>query len=229
MSTSWQNVQDEALRRIHSREWPPGAQIPNEADLARELGCARATVNRALRALAQAGWLERRRRAGTRVAVAPLRQAQLAIPIIRHEIEARGQTYSHGLLTRRTGPMPPQVCASLGVPQDVPAQEVRTLHLADGRTYALEHRWVYLAAVPGFADANLEEISPNEWLVLNAPFDHGTFDYSAVAADAEMSTHLECPAGTPVMMLERRTFGPTTPVTHVRLAYAPGFRLHLSI
>ena len=56
---NWQSVQDEVLRRIHAREWPPGALIPNEADLAIEFGCARSTVNRALRSLAESGWLDR--------------------------------------------------------------------------------------------------------------------------------------------------------------------------
>ena len=38
----------EVERRIYSREWQPGQSIPNEADLAIELGCARVTVNLSL-------------------------------------------------------------------------------------------------------------------------------------------------------------------------------------
>jgi GntR family transcriptional regulator, histidine utilization repressor len=52
---SWQAIQAEVLQRIRNRQWPPGELIPNEADLAEEFGCARATVNRALRELAEAG------------------------------------------------------------------------------------------------------------------------------------------------------------------------------
>jgi formimidoylglutamate deiminase len=68
---SWQAVQDEVRRRIAARLWRPGDFIPHETDLAREFGCARATVNRALRELAEEGLLDRRRKAGTRVAVNP--------------------------------------------------------------------------------------------------------------------------------------------------------------
>jgi formimidoylglutamate deiminase len=85
---SWQAVQDEVRRRIAERVWRPGAFIPHEADLAREFGCARATVNRALRELAEEGLLDRRRKAGTRVAVNPIRRARFDIPVIRDEIEA---------------------------------------------------------------------------------------------------------------------------------------------
>ena len=64
--------------RIYTREWEPGQSIPNEADLAIELGCARFTVNRALRTLAEVGLIDLRRRGGTRVALHPVRKATSA-------------------------------------------------------------------------------------------------------------------------------------------------------
>jgi GntR family histidine utilization transcriptional repressor len=229
MARIWQDIHAEALRRIQTREWPPGALIPNEEALAAELGCARATVNRALRALADAGLLERRRKAGTRVAVSPQRHAQLAIPLIRQEIESRGQTFSHTILDRSPGPMPALQRAGLGLPETAPVERVRTLYLADGHPFAVEDRWVHLAAVPGFERAALDRISPNEWLVRNAPFAHGTLEYGADAASADSARYLGCAPETPVMTLERRTFGPNAPVTWVRLTYAPGHRLRLNI
>ena len=56
------------MRRIHARDYAPGANIPGEVELAGEFGVARATVNRALRELSDEGILERRRNSGTRVA-----------------------------------------------------------------------------------------------------------------------------------------------------------------
>lgn len=229
MAASWQDVRAEALRRIQSREWAPGALIPNEAALADELGCARTTVNRALRTLAEAGLLERRRKAGTRVALAPQRRAQLAIPLIREEIAARGAEPRHVLLSHCTGAMPPALRLSMGLTPDAPTFATRTLHLADDRPFALEVRWVHLPAAPGYETAPLEQISANEWLVQNAPFSHGTLDYSAVQADPDTAAHLDCDTGAPLIVLERRTFGPEMPVTHMRLFHAPGYRLHLEI
>lgn len=228
MAVGWQEVRDEALRRIQAREWPPGAAIPNEADLAAELGCARGTVNRALRDLAEAGWLDRRRKAGTRVRAAPERRAQLAIPLIRQEVEARGARFSFAVLLRETVPLPAREQALLGVGSGA-AQHVQTLYLADGRPHAWEDRWVHLPGAPGFAGARFDALSPNEWLVQNAPFAHGTLDYAAEAAGAEVAGHLACAEGAPVMVLERATFGPQHPVTAVRLIHAPGYRLRLDI
>ena len=88
---NWQSVQEEGLRRIHARVWKPGDLIPNEVDLALEFGCARTTVNRALRSLAESGLLDRRRKAGTRVAAQPVAKATLDITVIRMEVEGRGQ------------------------------------------------------------------------------------------------------------------------------------------
>jgi len=80
---NWQGVREEVLRRIHARVWAPGDLLPTETELAAEFGCARTTVNRALRTLAESGLLDRKRKAGTRVVRHPVRKATLSIPVIR--------------------------------------------------------------------------------------------------------------------------------------------------
>ena len=57
---TWQSIRSELQRRISTRDWAPGDIIPTEVELAEEFGCARATVNRAMRALADTGQVERR-------------------------------------------------------------------------------------------------------------------------------------------------------------------------
>ena len=210
----WQDIQAEALRRIQAREWLPGAQIPNEAALAAELGCARATVNRALRALAEDGWLERRRRAGTRVALSPQRRAQMVVPVLRQEVEATGKTYGHRLLhSNRTDTI----------------LSLHALHLADGAPYAVEDREIDLVTLPSASEVDFERISPNEWLVQNAPFDHGTMEYLAGAAGAFEATYLRCVEGVSLLMLLRETFSEAGRITKVRTAYAPGHSVRLNI
>ena len=88
-ANSWILIREELLRRIHDRIWKPGDLIPGEAELAEEFGCARTTVNRALRDLAETGLVTRRRKAGTRIAINPPHKATLTIPIVREEVEAR--------------------------------------------------------------------------------------------------------------------------------------------
>ena len=90
MRTSYLDIKTEVMTRIRQNVWPPGTPIPGEVALAEEFGCARATVNRAMRELVQDGVLERKRKAGTRVRQQPSQTAQCAIPLTRLEIEARG-------------------------------------------------------------------------------------------------------------------------------------------
>jgi GntR family histidine utilization transcriptional repressor len=225
-ANSWQAVRREVLRRIQSREWAPGELIPHEADLAVELGCARATVNRALREVAETGLIERRRRAGTRVAVHPVRKATLDIPVIRIEVESRGEEYGYTLLSREKGVPPPQLRARLQTPPDRPILHLVGLHMADGRPHALEDRWIDTDALPAAAEADFATTSPNEWLVRNVPFEGGDIAFSASVAEAAEAEALGCTIGAPLFVTDRTTWHADRILTTVRLLFAPGYRLH---
>lgn len=226
---NWQAIQDEVLRRIHAREWPPGHVIPGEVDLAAEFGCARATVNRALRTLAEAGILERRRKAGTRVALHPVSRATVDIPIIRQEIEERGSAYGYRLVSRETALPPARARIMLCPDTPAPCLHVRALHLADDSAYTLEDRWISLTTVPEAADQAFDRISPNEWLVTTAPFTHGDIAFGAAAATAEEARLFETETGAPVFVIDRTTWDHARAITTVRLVYAPGYRIHTGI
>lgn len=223
--TSWQAVEAEVLRRIRNRDWEPGALIPNEVDLAGELGCARTTVNRALRHLAEAGYLERRRKAGTRVALNPVRRATLRIPVIREEVEARGAVYGYALIRREDGIPPLAVRSLLGLDPERRLLHVVALHLADGASYAFEDRWVDPATVPDFAKLDLARQSANAWLVQNVPYTRGTLSLGATVADRDTAQALGCALGAALFTVERTTWKEAQPITWVRLCYPPGHRL----
>lgn len=227
-ANTWQAVQAEVLRRIRAGLWRPGAPIPHEADLARELGCARTTVNRALREVAEMGLIERRRRAGSRVAARPVRRATLEIPVIRDEVEARGQTHAFVQRLRAMEPPPAEVRARLrlGPADDRALLHVTGLHLADGRPYALEDRWIDPATVPAATGADFTALSPNEWLVLTIPFEGGDIAFSACNASPAEAEALEAAPGAALFVTERVTWRGDAGLTTVRLTFAPGYRLH---
>lgn len=226
-SVTWQTVQAEALRRIRSREWPPGARIPDEADLATELGCARATVNRALRDLAEAGLLERRRKAGTRVPLNPVRKATFDIPIIRQDIESRGLVPGYRLLAQDMAPAPPDLADDL--PKSATLMRLRAVHLADDAPFCLEERWINPLTAPGILVADLSGISANEWLVQNTSFTGGEIAFGAVNADGATADLLGCAAGTALFIIDRTTRTGGALITSVRLSYAPGYRMRAMI
>ncbi len=223
MRTGWEDIRAEVLRRIRVRDWPLGAMIPTEQDLAAEFGCARATVNRALRELAQSGVLERRRKAGTRVVALPVRKATLDIPVIRQEVAARGQSYSFRLLEQTSGVPPVPVTSRLGV-ASLRMIYLETLHLADGQPFVYETRWLNPAVLPD-PTPDFSAISANEWLVAHLSYATGDIAFFASAASAREAAVMGVAPGEALFITERSTWGPQQAITFVRLAHAPGYRV----
>nr|WP_319383894.1 UTRA domain-containing protein [uncultured Roseibium sp.] len=228
-TNSWTGIREVLLRRIHDRIWQPGEQIPHEADLAEEFGCARTTVNRALRDLAESGLVVRKRRAGTRVAVNPPQRATLTIPILREEVESLGQPYRHLILERDLRPLPPRLHGAFQVSLGDNVLFLKTLHFANERPYAFEERYINLEAAPEARDMSFNDISANEWLVHNAPYSHGDLSFFAVSADQPLSGKLDAEAGSALFAMERITWAGEQPITHVRLIFAPGYRMRTEI
>ena len=159
-----QIIRQSILERIQKGEWGLGDLIPGEASLAEEYGCARTTINRALQGLADEGLVVRKRKGGTRVCNMPVRQARFDIPIVREQVEAFGGHYRHQVL-RKVEKVPPlSVRTRLGLEKGTKALQLDTVHLADGRPFAYEARWVNLKVVPQMRSAPFDDVSANEWL-----------------------------------------------------------------
>jgi GntR family histidine utilization transcriptional repressor len=227
VTLGWEDIRAEVLRRIRARDWPPGALIPGEETLAAEFGVARATVNRALTALAEAGVIERKKRAGTRVAKLPVRRARLEIPVIRLDVLGRGLAYDFHLLADRLIPAPVPVSARLGLPDGQRMRYLETLHLAGGRPFVLETRWLNPACLPSPAP-DFARTSANEWLVTHVSLVSGDIAFTAEPATAREAEVMGVPAGTALLVAERTTVGTGGPITLVRLAHAPGHRVRMT-
>ncbi len=222
----WEYIRAEVLRRIRARDWAPGALIPGEEALAEEFGVARATVNRALRDLADTGVIERKKRAGTRVAELPVRRARLEIPVIRLDVVGRGLSYSFKLLADRLAPVPVPVTARMGLPEGQPLRYLETLHLAGGRPYVFETRWLNPAVLPDPVP-DFARTSANEWLVTHVSLVSGDIAFTAEGAGPREAEVLGVPPGAALLVAERTTHGTGGPVTLVRLAHAPGHRVQM--
>ncbi len=228
-TNSWQGIKSEVMRRISDRRWQPGDLIPGEVELAEEFGCARATVNRALRDLADGGLLDRKRKAGTRVALNPVRKATVEIPVIRQDVEARGKAYSFEVLDRRDLTPTSVLQRQYGLSASTALLGLWTLHRADTQPFAYEERWINLAVVPDVVDADLGTLSANEWLVRNTPLSRGEFTFSACNATEAESRLMNCDPGAALFAVNRTTWVMDDPITAVRLVYAPGFSMTTTV
>ena len=201
--------------RILSGAWPPGHPVPSEAELMAEHQCARMTVNKALTALAAAGLVERRRRAGTFVARPRSQAMVLEITDLAREVAARGEDYRWELVRCSTeqsdtlGPMAPLL-------------RIEGVHHAAGHPLAFESRLVNLAEVPAIADADLAADAPGTWLLAHAPWTEAEHRITAEAANAALAEALACPLGSACLTIHRRTWRGSAPVTLVTQHFAPG-------
>jgi GntR family transcriptional regulator, histidine utilization repressor len=221
----FRDIKREVFRRIRNNEWGPGTLLPGEVELAAAFGCARATVNRAMQELSDDGIIERRRKGGSRVKLAPLRQVTFEIPLIRTEIESRGAEYRYQLMASTIEKAPKWLQVRLGFPANTRVRHVECIHHADRTPFQYEDRWINLSAVPRAKAADFSAISPNEWLVSEVPYTNAEVRFSATRADAKISRLLKTVTGEPTFLSERSTWLSETPVTHVRFYFAPSYQM----
>ncbi len=225
VTVTFKDVKADLLDQISRGEMAPGSLVPNEVDLAERYGCARATVNRAMRELAEEGIVERKRKAGTRVRMAPIRQARFAIPVVREEIEAQGAVYRYALIERSVQEVPDWLRGRLALTPGQKVVRVVCMHWADGSPYQHEERWINPEVVPSVLEAEFSESGPNEWLLAEIPFSNAEISLMAVEATQEVADHMGCLAGNALFRTERTTWLQGRAITLVRLTYGRGHRM----
>jgi GntR family histidine utilization transcriptional repressor len=79
--------------------------------------------------------------------------------------------------------------------------------------------------VPEAGGVSFSAVSPNEWLVTNAPFSRAEFIFRAAHAGGEEAALLGVPEGGAVFVAERLTWLADKPVTFVRMVHPPSHRV----
>lgn len=222
---TYRDVKAEILRRIRSDIWPPGMLLPGEIDIATEMGCARATVNRAMRELSEEGVIDRRRKAGTRVNTEPTRQVKFQIPVVRREIEATGAEYRYALASRDVVTAPDWLRTRLALDPEERLLHIECMHYASGQPFQFEDRWINLSTVPSAEHVDWTVETPNEWLLKTLPFTNAELRFSATAADEKLSRFLLLGIAAPVFTVERTTWLSERPVTSTRLYFGAGYQM----
>ena len=203
-----ERIRREIEAQILSGAWPPGTKVPGEVALMAQYGCARMTVNKALSALAGAGLVTRKRRAGTIVARPRAQSMVLEITDLAREVTARGQTYEWRLLRRAArqsdhAEMPGKVLETEGV------------HYADHAPLAFEQRLISAAQVPEILTADLAQTAPGTWLLAHVPWTEAENRITATAASPALARALGIAPGDACLSVTRRTWRAAAPVTLV--------------
>lgn len=218
-----ERIRADIAGRILSGDWPPGHRIPFEHELMQNYGCARMTVNKALSALAEAGLIVRRRRAGSFVAMPRQDRALLEIQDFVAESVRSGLPYRHEIRSRQTGTVAPPEAERFELTVGAPVLRLSCRHWIGESPVAVEERLILTDAVPEAMTATFAETPPGSWLLGRVPWSRAEHVIRAVNADADLAADLSVPRGSACLVLDRRTWLKDTPITAVRITY-PGDR-----
>ena len=201
-------IREDIEARIRSGEWRPGDRIPFEHELVAIYGCSRGTVGKALGALAKSGLIERRRKAGSFVAHPQVHSAVLEMPDLAQAIAARGDVYRWQRTGREVAPNH----------ADFPggAVVVDGVHFGGDEAFALEHRFIALAAVPDAVAERFVDEAPGEWLLRHVPWTSARHGIRAVAMTRGEAETMGVRTGTAALELTRTTWRSSDMVTRVR-------------
>ncbi|MBC7393643.1 GntR family histidine utilization transcriptional repressor [Variovorax sp. GrIS 2.14] len=222
----YEQVKEHIVRKIQDGSWPAGHRLPSEHELVVQFGISRMTANRALRELVTQGRVVRVAGVGSFVAENKPQSTLLQIANIASEIRARGHDYGYQLIAAERIASPADVSAWLDLRLGESVFHSVCLHLENGVPVQLEDRYVNPRVVPDYLDLDLSNLQPSEYLVRNVPFDQIEHLVDAVLPTAEQAVRLAMPAAEPCLLLTRRTWTRTVPVTLVRCLH-PASRYRL--
>lgn len=216
----WQQIRRALADPILNGRWPPGTRIPTEAVLTKQFGVSRMTASKAVQQLVSDGLVQRRRKVGTLVAERALERPVFEIWDIADRVARHGGLYSYKLLEcRKLGP-DPERRDLLGVSVRTPLLWMRCIHSSDGKPIQLEERLINIDAAPNITCQPLETQGPSSWLLLHVPWTDAEHKISAREAPCEVAAELQVKPGTACLVVDRRTWNQSTPVTLARLWHA---------
>jgi GntR family transcriptional regulator len=141
-------------------DWAPGAVLPAEVDLARDLGVSVGTVRRALSELVREGLLSRRRKTGTIVTGRkPHHTLSHFFQFFRLHRRDGGRLHSttvtRAVVRRRAGD---DEIADLGLGAEDEVFDIARTRAIDGRAIMHEHLVLPAAVLPGFPPPEMPDL-----------------------------------------------------------------------
>jgi len=213
--------------RIQSGDWRPGDRIASEAELVRDIGVSRMTINRALRELTLEGQLIRVQGVGTFVAENKAQSALFEVRNIADEIRARGSRHEAKVILLRREAASDQTARLFEMKSGDEIYHSILLHLENDVPIQIEDRLVDPHMAKDYLQQDFTRITPFVYLTEVAPISEAEHVIEAVLPEGEERRLLKIPAKEPCIRLHRRTWSDGKLVSCADLTY-PGSRYRLS-
>lgn len=197
-------IRGDLERAIRSGELPPGAKLPTERELCEKYGVSRATVQRAVTGMSEAGLVVRRRRAGTVV-------TQTATDLLGWtNLLATGpeEEGGHRVISAQTVPAADAETELPGIADQDPVHRlVRVKENLQGDPIAVEDHAIPFAVAPRVMKEDLRQFTSLAYYHREgiAVVRSRLYISPGVAAEREAEL-LRLPLGTPLFFSRRETY-----------------------
>ena len=222
----YQRIKDHILERISSGAWAPGHKIPSENQLVADFGISRMTVNRAIRELANDGFLSRVAGVGTFVADRPRQTSMIEIMNIAEEIAARGHEHACKVISLREVTAQRELAVSFEGEAGMALYHIVAVHSEDGTPVQLEERFVSPALAPDFLAQDFTTRTPTEYLLSLAAVEQLEHVVQAVMPAPGQRNLLQMEEGEPCLVVHRRSWSYGAVASTATLTY-PASRYEL--
>ncbi|KYC61125.1 MULTISPECIES: GntR family transcriptional regulator [Heyndrickxia] len=158
-ATKYESISHEIKRRILENEYPYDAPIPDEITLAKEFGCSRMTMKKALDMLVMDGLLYRKRGHGTFIVKSAVdnqlvnvsTNESLGLTNLLKDKDIKSKTITFEVM------FPDEHIAShLSITVQTPVYHIIRLRIVEGEPYVLEETYMPAELISGITDEVLQ-------------------------------------------------------------------------
>jgi len=223
----FQVIKDFIIQAIKDKKYLPDAQIPTEYELAKQFSVSRMTANRAVKELVSEGMLVRHQGLGTFVTMAQAESPLLEIRNIADEIRGRNNVYSNERYRLKAIKATKNLADQLGIRTGDPVYHSLIIHKENGQPLQFAERYVNAAIVPDYIKQDFSITTPSQYLSELFPLSEIEHIVEAVLPTSLEQDALNISAGTPCLLVKRRTWSGNKLISYARLVH-PGNLYRLS-
>ena len=205
----YQQIHHLIRHRIAKGEYTPGAQIPSEHQLCRELNVSRVTLREALRELVRDQLLVKIQGKGTFVSVDPPRMlATVKYAGFLDELQERVLKLKITDVDMRPVPVTPELAATLELDPAVEIVRIRRLRHLDNEPFSFTVNYLPIEIGRRIREKDLHTVPLLRILQdeLKIPIIHARETIEAAPADPEVAQRLAVPVLYPVLHMKRVMF-----------------------
>jgi len=223
----YQQLKDFIIEQISSGALQVSDRVPSENELVESKSVSRMTANRALRELTDEGYVNRIAGLGTFVSDYRSRSHLVEVQNIADEITGRGHEYSCEVLCQTLQHAGGEVAEALHVDDATDVFHLLLVHFEDGIPIQVEDRYVLASFAPDCLQQDFEAVTPSAYLTGIAPLQEAEQAVRATLPDATIRQRLDMADDEASLVVIRRTWSKSRPVTFARLHH-PGNRYELT-